>query len=99
MSISEKFSVIQDHEGGMTRAQLMEKYGLKKTTIHDLLKAKDKVKEAMKEIEASNDKKDGQVYRKGKLAQENLDEAVYKWYTQERAEGVPVRGTDIQHAA
>ena len=57
MSISEKFSVIQDHERGMTRVQLMQKYDLKKTTIHDLLKAKDKVKETMKEIEASKDKK------------------------------------------
>ncbi|QQP42192.1 Uncharacterized protein FKW44_016785 [Caligus rogercresseyi] len=78
----------------------MVKYGLKKTTIHDLLKAKDKIKEAMKEIQASNtEKKGAQVYRKRKFDKGNLDEAVYKWYTQERAEGVPVRGIDIQHAA
>ena len=30
---------------------------------------------------------------------ENLDEAVYKWYVQQRAEGLPVRGVDIQNAA
>ncbi|MPC81639.1 Tigger transposable element-derived protein 7 [Portunus trituberculatus] len=85
--MSEKFEVISDYEKGMTRLQLMEKYGLKKTTIHDLLKSKDK------------EKKGKPVYRKRRLAQENLDEAVYKWYTQERAEGVAVRGIDIQHAA
>lgn len=100
LSISEKFEVIQDHERGMTRAQLMEKYSLKKTTIHNLLKAKEKVKKVMKGIETSTQKKKGKkVYRKRRLALENLIETVFKWYTQERAEGVPVRGIDIQHAA
>ena len=39
------------------------------------------------------------VFRTRKFPQENLDEAVYKWYSQQRAEGVPVRGIDIKHAA
>lgn len=28
----------------------------------------------------------------------NFDEAVYKWYVQQCAEGLPVRGLDIQNA-
>lgn len=39
------------------------------------------------------------LFRERKLPQEDLDKAVFKWYTQQRAEGVPVRGVDIQEAA
>ncbi len=49
----------------------MENYSLKKTTIYDLLEAKEKMKEAMKGIETSTQEKKGKkVYRKGRLALE-----------------------------
>ena len=97
LSVPEKIAVIEDHEKGMTRAQLMDKYGLKKTTVHDILKAREKTRGIMRTIESTKDK--NKIFRKRKLDKENLDDAVFKWYTQERAEGVPVRGVDIQHAA
>ena len=95
--MQEKFKVIEDHENGMTRVQIMDKYNLKKTTVHDIIKAKEKTKNIIKNIECT--RRSGKVYRHRKIPLENLDEAVYKWYTQERAEGVPIRGVDIQHAA
>lgn len=97
LSIMEKLEVICDSEKGLSRSQIREKYGLKKTTVHDILKAKEKVKEAMKKIETW--KKGNELFRTRKLPQEDLDAAVYKWYTQQKAEGTPVRGIDIQHAA
>lgn len=39
------------------------------------------------------------LYGTRKAQQESLDEAVYKWYIQERAKGVTVNGLDMQHAA
>ncbi|KAK8388013.1 hypothetical protein O3P69_020117 [Scylla paramamosain] len=42
LSLAQKMEVIADSEKGMSRMQLMERYGLKKTTLHDILKAKDK---------------------------------------------------------
>lgn len=42
-------------------------------------------------------KEDKEVYCKRHLPQESPNEAVYGWYTQERAEGVPVHGLDIQY--
>ena len=41
--LAQKLQVIEDSERGMSRVQLMVKYDLKKTTVHDILKAKDKV--------------------------------------------------------
>ena len=52
----------------------------------------------MKSLESGGKDKE-LLYRKRHLPQENLDEVVFKWYIQERAEGVPVCGIDIQHAA
>ncbi|XP_063875713.1 tigger transposable element-derived protein 7-like isoform X4 [Scylla paramamosain] len=98
LSLAQKMEVIADSEKGMSRMQLMERYGLKKTTLHDILKAKDKVREAVRQMDCVS-KGAAKVFRTRKLPQENLEEAVYKWYAQQRAEGVPVRGVDIQHAA
>ncbi|MPC63863.1 Tigger transposable element-derived protein 7 [Portunus trituberculatus] len=39
------------------------------------------------------------VYRTSRVLHGDLEEAVYKWYSQQRAAGVVVRGTDIQEAA
>lgn len=47
-----------------------------KVTVHDILKAIDKVREAMKRIETV--KKGMGVFRNKKLPQENLDAAVLK---------------------
>ena len=64
LSVSEKFKIIEDHEKGMTRAQLMDKYGLKKTTVYDILKAKDKIKEIMRTIEGTKES-GSKVFRRG----------------------------------
>lgn len=49
--------MICDLEKGLSRNQIKEKYGLKKKTMHDILKAKDKVREVMKRIEVGKKRK------------------------------------------
>ena len=97
LSLKRKLEVIEEHEHGKSRAELMEKYGLKKTTIHDILKAKDKIRESVKKLE--NGPKGAELFRLRKLPFEGLDEAVFQWYKQQRAKGVATRGLDIQYAA
>lgn len=48
-SLCEEFQVIHDHENGMTLGTLLEMYDLKKSTVHNILKAKKKMKETMSE--------------------------------------------------
>ncbi len=59
----------------MTGSQLQDKYYLKKTTVHDFIKAKDTIMEAVKKLEFR--KKGKEIFITKKLPHENLDEAVY----------------------
>ncbi|KAK4328392.1 hypothetical protein Pmani_001217 [Petrolisthes manimaculis] len=65
----------------MSRAQLMDKYALKKIPLHEFIKAKEKTKEVMKGMESV--KKSKEMYRERQLPMDKLDEAVFKWHTQE----------------
>lgn len=86
--MAEKLRVIEAHERGATRSELMAQYDLKKSTLHDILKAKEHLK-AM----------GGDAYRPRKLQHEVLDDAVNEWCMRERAEGRLVSIQDTQHAA
>lgn len=97
LSMAEKLKVIEAHEKGVSRTQLMAQYDLKRSTLHDILKGKERVREVMKKIEGGRKGRD--VYRSRKFEHENLDDAVYKQYMQERAKGLPVRSVDIKRAA
>ena len=97
LSLKEKLTIIEESEKGLKRFQIMEKYGIKKTTLHDILKTKDKVRASFAKLEQGQ--KGEKIFRVRKLPHEGLDDAVFKWYRQQRSEGVPVRGVDLQHAA
>ena len=94
--MGEKLKVIELYEKGTRRGELMTQFDLKRSTLHDILRSKDRIREVVKKVEGGKAK---EVFRSRKLHHENLDEAVYKWYVQQRAEGLPVRGLDIQNAA
>ena len=97
LSVVDKLRVIEAHESGISRVQLMAQYDLKKTTLHDILKNKERTRKVMKTVESGKMGKN--IYRARKLQHDNLDDTVYNWYTQKRAEDVSIRGIDIQHAA
>lgn len=97
LSLNTKLEIIEEHEHGKSRAALMEKYGLKKTSIHNILKAKEKTRKSVKMLECRH--KGVELFRSKKLSMEGLDEAVFQWYKQQRAEGMPTKGLDIQQAA
>ena len=96
LSMGEKLKVIELYEKGATRALLMNQFDLKKSTLSDILRSRDRIREIVNKIEGG---KSEDVFRSRKLHHEGLDVAVYKWYVQQRAEGLPVRGLDIQNAA
>ena len=86
LSNAAKLELIKAHERGTSLKRLMDQYNISTSVIYEILRDKERVREFMKMIEYSK-------------KNEHLEDAVYKWYEQERAEGVPVRGIDIQLAA
>lgn len=95
--MAEKLRVIEAHERGATRSELMTQYDLKKSTLHDILKAKEHLKAVVRRTEGVG--MGGDAYRPRKLQHEILDDAVNEWCTRERAEGRLVSDQDTQHAA
>lgn len=95
--MAEKLRVIEAHERGISRAELRARFDLKKSTLHDIIKAKEHVKAMMGKTEGVGI--GGDAYRCRKLQHEILDDAVYEWCTRERAEGRLVSDQDIKHAA
>lgn len=84
LSMGDKLKVIEFFEIGTRRADLMSHFNLKRSTLHDVAK----------KVEGG---KSQEVFRSRKLHYKSLDKAVYKWYVQQHAEGLPVRGLDIQN--
>lgn len=98
LSIADKLRVIERLEAGCSVRNAAEEFGLGLTTVKDLKKNKDKLRSFSRRFDAgSNAIKVRKTMRR--LPSEAIDEAVYKWYSQHRASGVTVRGTEILAAA
>lgn len=50
MSMSKKLNIIGDHKQGLNLAEVMVQYDFKKFILHDIIKAKEKIKEVMKKV-------------------------------------------------
>lgn len=96
LTLKQKLEVIEKLESGVSVARLCEQYGIKKQTVSDIKKNKEKIKEFMLKC-------DGGVSlprKHMKPAREAVvEEAVLKWYTKRRSCGAPVRGTELKSAA
>lgn len=97
LTINQKLEIIQKLESGMSVAHICEQYGIKKQTVSDIKKNKSKINKftLMCDVgENSNPRK------RMKLAREtSLEEAILKWYGQQRSCGVPVRAVELKSAA
>ena len=103
LSVVKKLELIKDIEKGATVKSVCEKYGVKKQTVSDIRKNKEKLEKfaASYCIDAASSKS-GKVGNRKHMKtgkEESLDAAVMKWYVQERSNGVNVRGTEILAAA
>ena len=83
--------------------RICDEYGLKKQTVSDIRRSKDKLTSyAIKfDVTPSKDGRSAVHKRKHMKVPESreLVEAVYKWYVQQRSVSVNVRGLEIVDAA
>ena len=62
--MGEKLKVTELYEEGFKRADLMAQFDLKRLTLHDILRGKDRVRKVVKKIEGGKAK---EVFRSRKL--------------------------------
>ncbi|KAG7158685.1 Tigger transposable element-derived protein 7-like 12, partial [Homarus americanus] len=96
LSINDKLKILNQLKEGRSVASLAAKYNVEVPTVKDLRHNQDRIK-----FDISEKGKEATSIRKTlKLPKDSgLEESVYRWFSQQRSSGVPVRGCDIQHAA
>ena len=103
LSIAAKLELIEKLESGVSVARVCDEYGVKKQTVSDIRRSKEKLQAFAVnfDVDPSTDRKGVVHGRKHmKVSQSrDLEGAVYKWYMQQRAVNVNVRGVEIVEAA
>ena len=103
LSVVQKLELIENIENGASVGGVCEQYGVKKQTVSDIRKSKEKLMNfaASYCVDASSSKSGKVKTRKHMKTGKDkaLDAAVMKWYVQERSSGVNVRGVKLLAAA
>ena len=102
LAITQKLELLDKLDEGWTVAQICEKFGIKKQTVSDIKKDKENLRDfARKHSEGGSTSTTNVGAHKAlkKASNEDHDEAVYKWFIQQRSVGVITRGNEIKHAA
>ena len=88
LTISAKLELLKKLKSGYSVAKACEEYGVKKQTVSDIHKAKDKLQAfAIKFDVNANKDKSGMIHKRKHMkvcTSKELEEAVFKWYTQEK---------------
>ena len=89
LTISAKLELLKKFESGYSVAKVCEEYGVKKQTVSDICKAKEKLQalEIKFDVDANTDKS-GMIHKRKRMkmcTSKELEEVVFKWYTQERS--------------
>lgn len=99
LNVAQKLDLIEKLEQGFSVAHVCEIYGVKKQTVSDIRKSKNKLQEFSSKYSAVSFKFDSPVTSRKhmKVAKEkNLEEAVYRWYVEQRSSGVNVRSLELK---
>lgn len=102
LSVKQKLELIEKLESGWSVARVCEEYGVKKQTVSDIRKAKEKLKKfvLMCDVDSTSTAAEIGARKHMKMSQEaSLEEAVLRWYVERRAEGAKVRRVDLKAAA
>jgi predicted DNA-binding protein YlxM (UPF0122 family) len=101
LTLTQKLQLIRKLEAGASVSSVCEEFGVKKQTVSDIRKSKDKLTSFALKFSVDKSQSTPVGDRKHmRLGRDmNIENAVYKWYTQQRASGVNIRGVDIQNAA
>lgn len=90
LSMKDKYEINKRLEEGEPANKLSNEYQFSKSTITDINKQKTSISNFISQLDSS----DGSTSRKTmKLGSNtNLNDAVYKWFTQKRCQGEPISG-------
>jgi hypothetical protein len=100
LTISNKLKVIEKLENGVPGKKIAEEFGISQQTVSDIKKQKESIKSFALKFDVGSDKSgvsNRQTLKKPK--EMLLEEAVLRWYLQQRSSGVGVRGVDLKAAA
>lgn len=90
LSIQDKLKVIEMLDKSVSFAIIMEKFGIGKSTVSDIKKNKAKIIAFSQEMVDMGMQKQAEVM---KISDDRrLDQAVFLWFRQKRAEGIPISG-------
>ena len=88
----QKCQIIRQIEKGMTNKEASEKFGVPKNTISTWMKNKDKLFEGLEQSSSDAKKMRGCDY-------EQVDKAVFKWFSLQRSQNVPIDGPILKEKA
>ena len=88
----QKCQIIRQIEKGMTNKEASEKFGVPKNTISTWMKNKDKLFEGLEQSSSNAKKMRGCDY-------EQVDKAVFKWFSLQRSQNVPIDGPILKEKA
>ena len=88
----QKCQIIRQIEKGMTNKEASEKFGVPKNTISTSMKNKDKLFEGLEQ--SSSDAK-----KMRRCDYEQVDKTVFKWFSLQRSQNVPIDGPILKEKA
>ena len=88
----QKCQIIRQIEKGMTNKEASEKFGVPKNTISTWMKNKNKLFEGLEQSSSDAKKMRGCDY-------EQVDKAVFKWFSLQRSQNVPIDGPILKEKA
>lgn len=97
LTIEQKANIIMRLRRGETMKNIMEEFKIGKSTVYDLKRDADKILHFAAESDSMAGPSHRRTMKKSQL--NDLDEAVYQWFTQRKAEGLPVSGPLITEKA
>ncbi|XP_042236775.1 protein bric-a-brac 2-like isoform X2 [Homarus americanus] len=103
LSVEKKLEIVEKLEKGTSVSSIMAEYAISRTQVYDIRATKKNLRDYSLKTETcvtTKEKKSAlsiKSIKKPKFS--TIDEAVYDWYREQRAEGVPVRGIELQAVA
>lgn len=93
-SVLEKYNALKEIEGGKSAISVAKKYGVAKNTVSHWIKNKAEIFKAVDENQLGKKRK-----RMRLSSFEDLDKAIYKWFTNVRRNDIPIGASVIKAKA
>ena len=94
LTVSQKLRIIDRLDSGETAAIIMSEFSIGRSTVSDIRKAKDKLREFALSQETTTQRKSMKA-----CESDALDKALYTWFCQERERGTPLSGPMVKEKA